>query len=79
VQKDWALFDSFELPEEFAIAVWAHKRWNHLDGVGTARYCLAVTFEVMRDEVPIHTLVENAISIEADSEVRVQTEKSGIK
>jgi subtilisin family serine protease len=61
VQKDWAVFNSFDLPEEFAIAVRAHKGWNHLDGAGTARYCLAVSFEVLGGEVPIYTLIENEV------------------
>jgi subtilisin family serine protease len=74
VQKDWAVFDSFDLPEEFAIAVRAHKGWNHLDGAGTARYCLAVSFEVMQGEVPIYSLIESEIQVaEAETEVRVQT------
>ena len=63
VQKDWAVFDSFDLPEEFAIAVRAHKGWNHLDGAGTARYCLAVSFEVMQGEVPIYSLIESEIQV----------------
>ena len=74
VQKDWAVFDSFNLPEEFAIAVRAHKGWNHLDGAGTARYCLAVSFEVMQGEIPIYSLIESEIQVaEAETEVRVQT------
>ena len=74
VQKDWAVFDSFNLPEEFAIAVRAHKGWNHLDGAGTARYCLAVSFEVMQGEVPIYSLIESEIQVaEAETTVRVQT------
>jgi hypothetical protein len=71
VQKDWAVFDSFNLPEEFAIAVRSHLGWNHLEGAGTARYCLAVSFEVMEGEVPIYTLIEN--EIEAEAQVRVET------
>lgn len=71
VQKDWAIFDSFNLPEEFAVAVRSHIGWNHLDGAGTARYCLAVSFEVMQGEVPIYSLIENEIQVEAESEVRV--------
>src|SRR5208282_3671540 len=74
VQKDWAVFESFNLPEEFAIAVRAHKGWNHLDGAGTARYCLAVSFEVMQGEVPIYSLIESEIQVaEAETVVRVQT------
>lgn len=72
VQKDWAVFDSFDLPAEFAIAVRSHKGWNHLDGAGTARYCLAVSFEVLGGEVPIYSLIENEIRV-AEPEIRVQT------
>ena len=72
VQKDWAVFDSFNLPSEFAIAVRSHKGWNHLDGAGTARYCLAVSFEVLGGEVPIYSLIENEIRV-AEPEIRVQT------
>lgn len=72
VQKDWAVFDSFDLPEEFAIAVRSHIGWNHLPGAGTARYCLAVSFEVMKGEVPIYSLIESAIPIEAEAEVEIR-------
>lgn len=72
VQKDWAVFDSFKLPKEFAIAVRSHKGWNHLVGAGTARYCLVVSFEVMQGEVPIYSLIENEIRV-AEPEIRVQT------
>lgn len=71
VQKDWAIFDSFNLPEEFAIAVRSHIGWNHLSGAGTARYCLAVSFEVMQGEVPIYTLIENEIQVAAEVEIQV--------
>jgi hypothetical protein len=70
VQKDWAVFDSFNLPEEFAIAVRSHLGWNHLDGAGTARYCLSVSFEVLQGEIPIYTLIQNEIQV-AEAEVRV--------
>ena len=71
VQKDWAIFDSFNLPEEFAIAVRSHIGWNHLSGAGTARYCLAMSFEVMQGEVSIYTLIENEIPVEAEAEIQV--------
>ena len=70
VQKDWAVFDSFNLPDEFAIAVRSHIGWNHLDGAGTARYCLAVSFEVMQGEVPIYSLIQSEIQVD-ESEIRV--------
>jgi len=74
VQKDWAVFNSFDFPEEFAIAVRSHKGWNHLDGAGTARYCLAVSFEVLQGEVPIYALIENEIQVpEAETRISVPT------
>jgi len=74
VQKDWATFDSFNLPEEFAIAVRSHIGWNHLKEAAKARYCLVVSFEVVEGEVPIYSLIESEIQVtEAETEVRVQT------
>jgi hypothetical protein len=72
VQKDWAVFDSFNLPEEFAIAVRSHIGWNHLAGAGSARYCLAVSFEVMEGEVPIYNLIQSEIQVtEAEAQAVV--------
>lgn len=70
VQKDWATFDSFNFPEEFAIAVRSHLGWNHLEGAGKARYCLVVSFEVLRGELPIYTLIRNEIEV---AEAEAQT------
>jgi hypothetical protein len=72
VQKDWAVFDSFDLPDEFAIAVRSHIGWNHLPQAGTARYCIAVSFEVLQGEVPIYALIENEIQVpEAEAQIIV--------
>lgn len=76
VQKDWAIFDSFNLPEEFAIAVRSHIGWNHLEGAGTARYCLAVSFEVLQGEVPIYSLLQSEIQATAEVEVAVDIPSS---
>jgi hypothetical protein len=74
VQKDWAVFDSFNLPDEFAIAVRSHIGWNHLPGAGSARYCLAVSFEVMQGEVPIYNLIQSEIQVaEAEAQIAVPT------
>jgi hypothetical protein len=74
VQKDWAVFDSFNFPEEFAIAVRSHIGWNHLAGAGSARYCLTVSFEVMEGEVPIYNLIQSEIQVaEAEAQVAVPT------
>lgn len=73
VQKDWATFNSFDLPEEFAIAVRSHIGWNHMPEAGTARYCLVVSFEAMNSEVPIYSLIESLIQVEAETEIEVRT------
>jgi hypothetical protein len=74
VQKDWAVFDSFDLPAEFAIAVRSHIGWNHLDGAAAARYCLAVSFEMQGTEVPIYALIESEIHVaEAEATIRIET------
>lgn len=74
VQKDWAVFDSFNLPEEFAIAVRSHIGWNHLPGAGSARYCLAVSFDVMQGEVPIYNLIQSEIQVaEVEAQIVVPT------
>ena len=70
VQKDWAVIESNQLPEDFAIAVRAHLGWNHKEGGGFARYCLAVSFEALDAELSIYT----AIEAEVRSQSRVETE-----
>lgn len=72
LQKDWAVFEPFNLPAEFAIAVRSHKGWNHLEGASAARYCLAVSFEVLEGELPIYALIENEVRLAA-GEIRVRT------
>ncbi len=70
VQKDWAVFDSYNLPDEFAIAVRSHKGWNHLDGAGKARYCLVVSLEVLEGDIPIYSLIENEVRL-SESKISV--------
>lgn len=69
VQKDWAVVEANELPENFAIAVRAHVGWNHKEGGGFARYCLAVSFEALDAELPIYTAIETGIRLEARTEI----------
>ena len=71
LQKDWAIFDSYDLPEEFSVAVRAHKGWNHLDGAGSARYCLAISFETTDTELPIYNLIEAENRVETEAEIEV--------
>jgi hypothetical protein len=73
VQKDWAVVESNQLPEDFAIAVRSHVGWNHKEGGGFARYCLIVSFEALRGELPVYASVEAAvqtrIAVRAETEV----------
>lgn len=73
LQKDWAVIDSYDLPQEFSIAVRAHLGWNHREEAGSARYCLAVTFEAMDMDLPIYAQVEaeNRVEIETETRVRI--------
>ena len=69
VQKDWAIVEANQLPAEFAIAVRAHVGWNHKEGGGLARYCLAVSFEALDAELPIYTAIEAGVQVEAETEI----------
>ncbi len=73
VQKDWAVVKSNQLPDDFCIAVVGHKGWSR-DPDSSARYALAVSFEVVGREVPIYEEVRVVVErlraeIEAESEV----------
>lgn len=69
VQKDWAVFEPHDLPQEFSIAVRSHNGWNHRDGAGSARYCLVVSFEVLEGDIPIYALIQNAVRVDAEVQV----------
>ena len=73
LQKDWAVFNAYDLPQEFSIAVRSHIGWNHRESAASARYCLAVTFEALDMELPVYERIEavNRVEIEAENEPRV--------
>lgn len=72
IQKDWAVIESNQLPEDFAIAVRAHVGWNHKEGGGLARYCLAVSFEALDSELPIYSAIETAVRAESSTEATAE-------
>lgn len=72
VQKDWAIIESNQFPEDFAIAVRAHLGWNHKEGGGLARYCLAVSFESLDLDLPVYASVELALRAEVETEVETE-------
>jgi hypothetical protein len=71
LQKDWAVIKSYELREEFSIAVRAHLGWNHREEAGSARYCLAVTFEAIDMELPIYERIEEENRLEIEPQIRI--------
>lgn len=82
VQKDWAIVKSNTLPDHFCIAVRGHQGWSR-DPDTTARYALAVTFEIVGQEISIYDPLRTAVlelqaqietEIEADVEAEVETD-----
>ncbi|HBP89969.1 MAG TPA: protease [Nitrospiraceae bacterium] len=72
VQKDWAIVKSNKLPDQFCIAVVGHPGWSQ-DPDSTARYALAVTFEILGQEIPIYEPLR-AASIELQTQVEAEVE-----
>jgi hypothetical protein len=85
VQKDWAVVKSNTLPKDFCIAVVGHQGWSR-DPDSTANYSVAVTFEILGQEIsicdPLRTAVielqELEAEVEADAEVEVEIEDEEI-
>ncbi|WP_425618142.1 hypothetical protein NA78x_001838 [Anatilimnocola sp. NA78] len=85
VQKDWAVVKSYDLPASFCIAVVGHPGWSN-DPDSSARYSLAVSFEVVGREVAIYeglrvaidslaVEIENeVVEVEVEAEVEVEVE-----
>ena len=68
VQKDWAKIPAHELPDELAIAVRAHKGWDHREGSGGAKYCLIVSFEAEDISIPVYSTVA-AVNVEVETQI----------
>lgn len=78
VQKDWAIVRSNTLPDHFCIAVRGHQGWSR-DPDSTARYALAVTFEIVGREMGIYDPLRTAVlelqtQISTEVEVNVEAE-----
>lgn len=72
LQKDWCLVNSSQLNESFCIAVRGHEGWG---GIFKAKYCLAISFEAIDQNIEIYEpiRVSNQVEIEiSDSEIRVE-------
>ncbi len=76
IQKDWARIPGHELPDQFGIAVRAHKGWDHRDNAGGANYCLVVSLEAESVSVPVYEAIAEAnveIALLVESEARVRS------
>lgn len=74
VQKDWAVVKSNTLPDHFCIAVVGHQGWSH-DPDSAARYALAVTFEILGQEIAIYEPLRTAvIELQAQVETEIESE-----
>ncbi|GAB2913693.1 hypothetical protein GCM10027093_60220 [Paraburkholderia jirisanensis] len=75
VQKDWAVVSSNSLPNHFCIAVVGHQGWSH-DPDSTARYVLAVTFEILGGEITIYEPLRAAIAeLQAQTEAEIDADE----
>ena len=72
VQKDWAVVKSNTLPDHFCIAVVGHQGWSH-DPDSSARYALAVTLEILGQEIAIYEPLRTAV-IELETQIEVEAE-----
>ncbi len=70
VQKDWAVVKSNTLPEDFCIAVMGHQGWSK-DPDSEAYYTLAVTIEIVGQEINIYDPLRTAV-LELQAQVEAQ-------
>lgn len=74
VQKDWAEFHSYELPNDFCVAVIGHQGWDkHPDA--TANYSLVISFEALNNDIEIYSSIETSIeNLVSQQEVETEIE-----
>jgi hypothetical protein len=74
VQKDWAIVNSNSLPDHFCIAIVGHRGWSR-DPDSAARYALAVTVEVVDQEIAIYEHLRTAMfELQSNLETEIETE-----
>jgi len=79
VQKDWAIVKSNTLPEHFCIAVRGHQGWSK-DPDSLAHYTLAVTLEIVGQEIGIYDPLRTAVlelqaQLESQTQVEIEVEQ----
>ncbi len=83
LQKDWAFVKSNAIPDDICIAVRGHQGWSR-DPDASARYTLAVTFQIVGQEIPIYEPLRTAVlelqsqveaEVEAEAEIELEVEE----
>lgn len=72
LQKDWTILKSYQLPDEFCLAVVGHKGWETKIS-SEVPYALTISFEVLttENEIELYQLVQ-AVNVEVEVEAAVQ-------
>ncbi|MDB5384741.1 MAG: protease, partial [Planctomycetaceae bacterium] len=79
LQKDWAIKKSSSLPESFCVSVIGREGWSR-DPDSTARYSLAVSFEILGQEIPIYDklrVAEHELQMELQAEAEAEMQLDG--
>lgn len=70
LQKDWAVFSSFDLPEDLGIAVVGHKGWEK-DLREKVPYSIVVSFEALDQNLSVYQSISIENQIEVEQEIRI--------
>jgi len=77
VQKDWAIVKSNTLPNDFCIAVIGHQGWSK-DPDSEAHYTLAVTIEIVGQEINIYDPLRSAV-LELQAQIETQAGEAEVE
>ncbi len=83
IQKDWAIVKSNAMPEDLCIAVRGRQGWSR-DPDSVATYALAVSFEIVGQEIPIYEplraavlALQSEVEAEMEAEIEMQIDEDG--
>jgi hypothetical protein len=74
VQKDWAIANSYDLPDTFGVVVRGHEGWDRANPDAIARFTLVISFEALGADVKIYERIQLAV----EQEIRARVEEIGI-
>lgn len=70
LQRDWTIMKSYELHEEFCVAVIGHHGWSK-DPEAAVPYALCISFESVNQTAEIYSQIELANRVEIEEEVQI--------